>query len=108
VFLETYNGRTLSSEVISAVTTFFFLYIAFFAFTALVLGLLGLDTITAISGSASAISNVGPGLGETIGPSTNYASLPDSAKWVLSAAMLMGRLELFAILVLLTPAFWRT
>lgn len=106
VFLETYNGRPLSPDVISAVTTFFFLYIAFFAGGALVLGLLGLDTMTAISGAATAISNVGPGLGETIGPSANFAGLPDSAKWILSALMLMGRLELFAVIVLFLPAFW--
>ncbi len=106
VFLETYNGRPLSGEVISAVTTFFFLYIAAFAVTAIALELLGLDTISAASGAATALCNVGPALGETIGPAGNFASLPDSAKWVLSAAMLVGRLELFAVLVLLLPAFW--
>ncbi len=108
VFLETYNGRTLSPDVISAVTTFFFMYIGTFAAVALVLGLLGLNTLDSISGAASAISNVGPALGENIGPAGNYAGLPDAAKWVLSAAMLLGRLELFAVLVLLLPAFWRS
>lgn len=108
VFLETYNGRPLSPDVISAVTTFFFMYIGGFAVTAIALEMMGLDTMTAISGAATAVSNVGPGLGETIGPSTNFASLPDSAKWVLSVAMLLGRLELFAVLVLLLPAFWRS
>ncbi len=108
VFLETYNGRPLSPDVISAVTTFFFLYLGCFGVTAVALEAMGLDTITAISGAATAISNVGPGLGETIGPAGNFASLPDAAKWLLSAAMLLGRLELFAVLVLIMPAFWRS
>ena len=68
----------------------------------------GLDTVTAISASASALANVGPGLGEMIGPAGNYSKLPDSAKWVLSAGMLLGRLELFTVLVLFSPNFWRT
>jgi len=106
VFLETYNGRPLSPDVISAVTTFFFLYIGAFAVIAILLELIGLDTVSAISGAATALCNVGPALGETIGPAGNFASLPDSAKWVLSAAMLVGRLELFAVLVLILPAFW--
>jgi len=108
VFLETYNGRPLSPDVISAVTTFFFLYLGCFGVTAVALEAMGLDTITAISGAATAISNVGPGLGETIGPAGNFASLPDAAKWLLSAAMLLGRLELFAVLVLILPTFWRS
>jgi len=106
VFLETYNGRPLSQDVISAVTTFFFMYIGAFAVIAILLELIGLDTISAISGAATALCNVGPALGETIGPAGNFASLPDSAKWLLSAAMLIGRLELFAVLVLILPAFW--
>jgi trk system potassium uptake protein TrkH len=106
VFLETYNGRPLSQDVISAVTTFFFMYIGAFAVIAILLELIGLDTISAISGAATALCNVGPALGETIGPAGNFASLPDSAKWLLSVAMLIGRLELFAVLVLILPAFW--
>ena len=71
------------------------------------LGLTGLDFVTAVSGAASAIANVGPGLGEIIGPAGNYASLPDAAKWLLSLGMLLGRLELFTVLVLLSRTFWR-
>ena len=67
----------------------------------------GLDFVTSISGAASSISNVGPGLGETIGPDGNYKSLPDLSKWILAAGMLLGRLELFAVLVLFFPSFWR-
>ena len=71
------------------------------------LSLSGLDFITAISGAASAISNVGPGLGDMIGPDGNYKNIPDISKWILSFGMLLGRLELFAILVLFFPSFWR-
>ena len=73
----------------------------------IILGMLGLDPVTAISGAATALANVGPGLGDQIGPSGNFAGLPDSAKWVLSIAMLIGRLELVAVYVIFTAAFWR-
>ena len=63
--------------------------------------------VTAISAAASAVANVGPGLGPVVGPVGNYASLPDAAKWALSFGMLLGRLEVFTVLVLFTPAFWR-
>ena len=72
------------------------------------LGLTGLDFLTAASGAAAAIANVGPGLGPVIGPAGNFASLPDAAKWLLSAGMLLGRLELFTIMVMLMPSFWRS
>jgi trk system potassium uptake protein TrkH len=69
---------------------------------------MGLDLVTALSASATAITNVGPGLGPIVGPAGNFASLPDPAKWILSAAMLLGRLEIFSVLVLLDPQFWRS
>ena len=78
-----------------------------FVVIALLLSLSGLDFLTAISGAASAISNVGPGLGDMIGPDGNYKNIPDISKWILSFGMLLGRLELFAILVLFFPSFWR-
>jgi len=71
------------------------------------LGLLGLDFITSVSAAASAISNVGPGLGSIVGPEGNYATLPTTAKWILSMGMLLGRLELFTVMVLFTRSFWR-
>ena len=74
---------------------------------AILLSINGLDFITSISGAASAISNVGPGLGDIIGPKGNYKDIPDLSKWVLSAGMLLGRLELFAVLVLFFPSYWR-
>jgi len=74
---------------------------------ALGLGMLGLDFMTAISSAATAISNVGPGLGPITGPAGNFQSLPDAAKWLLSIGMLLGRLELFTVLVLFSRDFWR-
>ncbi len=78
-----------------------------FAAFALLLSMVGLDYLTAMSASVTALANVGPGLGEIIGPAGNFSTLPESATWLLSAAMLLGRLELFTVLVLFSPAFWR-
>lgn len=107
VFIPYYNKRPIPEEVTSSVMGFFFLYVICFAFIAVGLGILGLDFLTAASGAATAISNVGPGLGPVIGPSSTFAGLPDAAKWLLSFGMLLGRLELFTVLVLLLPSFWR-
>ncbi len=107
VFIAYYNNRPIPDHVAASVMSFFFLYAASFAVLALGLGFLGLDFVTAMSGAATAISNVGPGLGDIIGPAGNFAPLPDAAKWLLSAGMLLGRLELFTVLVLFSRAFWR-
>ena len=107
VFFPYYNKKPIPEAVASSVMSFFFLFVICFAFLAMGLGMTGLDFVTAISGAASAIANVGPGLGDVIGPAGNYASLPDSAKLLLSVGMLLGRLELFTVLILLAPAFWR-
>ena len=107
VFIAYYNNRPIPDRVAESVMSFFFLYAASFAVLALGLGFLGLDFVTSVSGAATAISNVGPGLGDIIGPAGNFAPLPDAAKWLLSAGMLLGRLELFTVMVLLSRAFWR-
>ncbi|MGF1595190.1 MAG: TrkH family potassium uptake protein [Kiloniellaceae bacterium] len=107
VFFPYYNRKPISESVASSVMSFFFLFVTCFALLAVALGLTGLDFITALSGAASAIANVGPGLGDVIGPAGNYATLPDSAKLLLSLGMLLGRLELLTVLILLAPAFWR-
>ena len=86
---------------------FFFLFAASFGLLALGLAATGLDLLTSVSGAASAIANVGPGLGPVIGPSGSFAALPDAAKWLMSFGMLLGRLDLYAVLVLFVPAFWR-
>jgi trk system potassium uptake protein TrkH len=103
-----YNNRQLKGEVYYAVMLFVVAYLALTTLGALALAAMGLDLVTALSGMAQAMGNVGPGLGPVIGPAGNYATLPDSAKWVLAFGMLVGRLELFTVLVLLSPAFWRT
>ena len=107
VFIIKYNQSTIDEKFISSIISFiFFYFVIFFILTAL-LSLTGLDFITAISGAATSISNVGPGLGPEIGPNGNFSSLPDVSKWILSFGMILGRLELFAILVLFLPSFWR-
>jgi trk system potassium uptake protein TrkH len=103
----TYNGRRLPEDVPFSVVAFFAVYMATIGMFTLVLCAMGLDLVTALSGAATAVSNVGPGLGSTIGPAGTFADLPAGAKWVLSAAMLLGRLELFTVLVLFRPEFWR-
>jgi trk system potassium uptake protein TrkH len=107
VYLAYYNRKPIPEEVSASVMAFFFLYALSYAAIAVGLGLSGVDFLTAASGAATAISNVGPGLGPTIGPAGTFATLPDQAKWLLSAGMLLGRLELFTVIVLLIPSFWR-
>ena len=107
VYLAYYNRKPIPEEVSASVMAFFFLYVLSYAVIAIALGLIGVDFLTAASGAATAISNVGPGLGPTIGPSGTFATLSDGAKWILSAGMLLGRLELFTVVVLLLPSFWR-
>ena len=107
VFIPYYNKRPIPETVEESVMGFFFLFMTTFAVLAAGLGLTGLDFITAVSGAASAIANVGPGLGDIIGPAGTYTGLPDPAKWLLCAGMLLGRLELYTVLVLLSRSFWR-
>ena len=107
VFVPYFNRRPIPEAVMDSVMSFFFLFALSFAVLALALNQLGLDPLTAISGAATAIANVGPGLGEIIGPAGTFKPLPDEAKWLLSAGMLLGRLELFTVLVMFTVSFWR-
>jgi len=107
VFSIKYNNEKISNTFIYSIITFIFLYFFIFFILAALLSINGLDFITAISGSASAISNVGPGLGDIIGPNGNFSDLPNFSKLSLSLGMLLGRLELFAVLVLFFPAFWK-
>ena len=107
LFPATYDGRPVSTEVRLSVALFVFVYVGTVGAIALLLALLGLDLVTALSGAATAVGNVGPGLGLIIGPAGTYTHLSDAAKWVLSAGMLLGRLEMFTVLVLLSSWFWR-
>jgi trk system potassium uptake protein TrkH len=107
IFSIKYNNEKISNTFIYSIITFIFLYFFIFFILAALLSINGLDFITAISGSASAISNVGPGLGDIIGPEGNFSDLPNFSKLSLSLGMLLGRLELFAVLVLFFPSFWK-
>lgn len=108
VFRAHFNGKPIEDRVVASVMSFFFLFVASFVVLATLLKLSGLDTLSALSGAGTALSNVGPGLGEIIGPSGNFQPLSDTQKWLLAAGMLLGRLELFTVLVLFLPRFWRS
>ena len=107
VFPLRYQGQPVEPEVVSSIMAYFLAFIATLMATAVLLSLMGLDTITALSASVAAVANLGPGLGPVVGPEGNFAPLPAEAKWVLSAGMLLGRLEFLSVLVLFLPAFWR-
>ena len=107
VIITKYNNHKISDDFIRSVIIFIFSFLFIFFIIAMLLSISGLDFVTSISGAASSISNVGPGLGSTIGPEGNFSLLTDSAKWMLSLGMLIGRLELLTVLVLFLPAFWR-
>ena len=107
VFIPTFNSKEISEDVLNSVTGFFFLYMTIFGMLTLILAFDGQNMLTALSGSAAALANVGPGLNDIIGPSGNYYQLKDSSKIFLSFGMLIGRLELFPILILLSPLLWR-
>ncbi len=108
VFTPRFQGRTIEDDVLNSVMTFFVFFIVSLGVFAVALGLTGLDFVTSLSGAATALANVGPGLGDIIGPAGNFASLNDAAKWILIFAMLIGRLEIVAVFVLFTFSFWRT
>ena len=107
IFVMRFNGQTIDENVAAAVMNFFAVYFLLFGLFAILLNLTGLDFLTAMSAAGTAISNVGPGLGEVIGPSSTFLELNDPAKWILIIAMLTGRLELFTVLVLFVPRFWK-
>ena len=102
-----YNNQKISDEFINSVIVFIFSYLFLFMFLSMLLSITGLDFLSAISGAATSISNVGPGLGDVIGPNGNFKEVSDVSKWLLSFGMLLGRLELFAVLVIFLPTFWR-
>lgn len=107
VFLTSFNGKAVNDETFNSIMGFFFMYILIFILSSISLGFFNLDFMTSFSAAASAISNVGPGLGPVVGPLSNYNSFPDGAKWILSFTMLIGRLELFTFLVILSVSFWK-
>ena len=107
IFVLKYDQSQIDNKFIASIISFIYMYLVIFFLLSALLSLTGLDFITAISGAATSISNVGPGLGSIIGPNGNFSTLPDVSKWILTIGMILGRLELFAILVLFLPSFWR-
>jgi trk system potassium uptake protein TrkH len=101
-----FNGKAVSSEIISNVQAFFIFYILLFVFSSIIISLLGVEFVTAIGAAATCIGNIGPGIG-TVGPVSNFSHLPEIVKWILSFLMVVGRLELFTVLIILSPAFWK-
>ncbi|MGE0181771.1 MAG: TrkH family potassium uptake protein [Parvularculaceae bacterium] len=102
-----YHDRKVEDEVAFSILSFLVILLFSLIVSTFLLAWLGVDLLTALTGSATALANVGPGLGDVIGPAGNFATLPAAAKWILSFMMILGRLEFFTVLVLLTPAFWR-
>ena len=107
IFVLKYDQNPIDNKFISSIISFIYMYLVIFFILTALLSLTGLDFVTSISGAATSISNVGPGLGSIIGPNGNFSTLPDISKWILALGMILGRLELFAILVLFLPSFWR-
>ena len=108
VFSPRFDNQPVGQDVLNSVMAFFVIFIVTHGVLSVLLTLLGLDLVTAISGAATALANIGPGLGDRIGPAGNFAGLSDPAKWLLAFAMLLGRLELMVVYIILTRAFWRS
>jgi len=107
IFVPRYDGRPVGEDVLNSVMSFFMFFIVTLGILSVGLGMTGLDFTTSVSGAAAALANIGPGLGDEIGPTGNFAGLNDTAKWMLSIAMLLGRLELLAVYAIFTIHFWR-
>ena len=107
IFTPRYAGRPVGEDVLNSVMSFFMFFVVTLGVLSVALAMTGLDFVTSISGAATALANIGPGFGDQIGPAGNFAGLNDTAKWLLSAAMLIGRLELMAVYVIFTVGFWR-
>ncbi|QSP96559.1 TrkH family potassium uptake protein [Marinobacter salinisoli] len=108
VLTRNYNGRTVSDEIISSMIAYTFIFLLCLLLITVALAAMQLDFVTALSGALSSLTNVGPGLGDIIGPAGNFGPLPDAAKWVLAVGMLMGRLEILSVIIVLSPTFWRS
>ena len=107
IFKIKYENNIVDDKFLASIMSFIFLYVVIFFIITALLSTSGLDFVTSLSAAATSISNVGPGLGDIIGPNGNFSQLTDVSKWILSLAMILGRLELFAVLVLFIPSFWR-
>ena len=106
VSIPYYNGKIITNDMAVGIFVYLFLFLMILALSSVLLSMMNLDFITAFSASVTCLTNVGPGLGNLIGPSGNFANLPDQAKWVLSIVMLLGRLEIIGVIVLFNKNFW--
>lgn len=100
------GGRPVPAQILSSIWGFFILYIALFIVATLIMASLGLDMVSALAAVAASIGNIGPGLG-IVGPVQNYLSIPVAGKWILIFCMLLGRLEIYTVIILLVPEYWR-
>ena len=101
-----WGNKQVKPEVLNGVWGFFILFMGLFVFAVLMLAAMGVDVLTSISAVVACIGNIGPGLGE-VGPTDNFAHIPAAGKWVLTFCMVLGRLEIYTVLVLFVPEFWR-
>jgi trk system potassium uptake protein TrkH len=107
VFTVEYNNHPLSVQIAGSVMAYFFIFVTSFVIVSVLLLACGLDVLTSLSGAITSLANVGPGLGDIIGPTGTFEPLPDNAKWILIASMMLGRLEFFTLLVFFVPRFWK-
>ncbi|MDP5349050.1 MAG: potassium transporter TrkH, partial [Paracoccaceae bacterium] len=107
IFIPRFEGAPITDDVMDSVISFFGFFVLTLGLVAVALSLTGLDFITSVSGAATAMANIGPGLGDQIGPAGNFAGLNDTAKWILSFAMFVGRLEVLVVFAVFTVSFWR-
>ena len=108
VLTRNYNGRAVSDEIIASMIAYTFIFLLSLLLITLAMAALQLDFITSLTSALTVLTNVGPGLGALVGPAGNFAPLPETAKWILSVGMLMGRLEILSVVIVLSPAFWRS
>ena len=107
VFTPRYDGLPISEDVLNSVMAFFVAFVLLLGGISVMLGMTGLDFITSVSGAATALGNIGPGLGQQIGPTGNFVQINDTAKWILAMAMFIGRLEIMVVLTIISVKFWR-
>jgi trk system potassium uptake protein TrkH len=108
IFSRSINGRPLTDDTVASVSAFALAFACTVGVVAILLAAAGNDFVTSFSAAATATANVGPGIGDVVGPASNFSSINDASKWIMCVAMLLGRLEIFTLLILLTPDFWRS
>lgn len=100
------GGKPVPGEVLNSVWGFFIFYVTLFVVAVVIMSFIGVDVVTSFASVAATLGNVGPGFG-LVGPVGNYLSVPDTGKWTLIFCMILGRLEIYTVIVMLAPAYWR-